>query len=286
MTDSLPRGFPKPTWFQVPDDLVDIWAPHLTGAELKVILYICRRTAGFGKIVDSISYQQFLHGIVGRDGERLDSGAGISAGSLPKTLAHLEELGLIIVDRHLDPGGDKAANIYRLRWREETEVRTAPHKGGTSKTEVRGTSVFEVQVPQKLMTQETVIQERDSQETDLSNFRLVPNGVNHDYDEARQTILAYVDDFARELADRASLKASTTRAYRLYERSGLNVEAFTAAMLEARAIVKERSAAIRSATQELGRPFPTKRKMGYFFAVLEDRLGLKSASNRVVEHTS
>jgi hypothetical protein len=104
---------------------------------------------------------------------------------------------------------------------------------------------------------------------------LAPNGKIDEYDEARQAILAYIDDVAREMADQASLKASTTRAVKLFRASGLSLEAFVEAMLATRAIVKERSAAIRSATQEPGRPFPTKRKMAYWFSVLEDRLRLK-----------
>jgi hypothetical protein len=46
-------------------------------------------------------------------------------------------------------------------------------------------------------------------------------------------------------------------------------------MYAARAIVKERMAAITATTTEPGQPFPTKRMMGYFFAVLEDTVGLK-----------
>jgi hypothetical protein len=82
-------------------------------------------------------------------------------------------------------------------------------------------------------------------------------------DDARQTILAYVEDVAREFGDRASLKSSTSRLVNLYRASGLSLAAFIARLYEARAITKDRSSSIRS-----GR-FP------YFVSVLEDLLGLK-----------
>ncbi len=67
-----------------------------------------------------------------------------------------------------------------------------------------------------------------------------------------------------------------TRAVNLFRRSGLSLDQFCEKLYAARAVVKERTAAIKATTTEPGQPFPTKRKMGYFFAVLEDQLGLKA----------
>ena len=88
----------------------------------------------------------------------------------------------------------------------------------------------------------------------------------------------YVEDLAREFADQASLRSSTTRALNIFRRAGAELDAFVEATLASRAIVKERSAAIRSSTREPGKAFPTKRRMGYYFTVLEDRLGLRELS--------
>ncbi len=93
--------------------------------------------------------------------------------------------------------------------------------------------------------------------------------------EARSVLLSYVADLAREFNDQASLKASTTRAFNLYRQSGLDVGAFVSLMLEARAITKERTAAIRSTVATGRSAFPQKNKMAYYFSVLGDRLGLK-----------
>lgn len=99
-------------------------------------------------------------------------------------------------------------------------------------------------------------------------------------EEAYQVIQAYVADFARELNDKAPLKASTMRAYNLYKRSGLEHGAFVAQLYAARTIVKERTASIRSRGEDTAAGFPTKNKAAYFFAVLEDLLGLRDGQGK------
>ena len=93
--------------------------------------------------------------------------------------------------------------------------------------------------------------------------------------EARQAILAYIEDFAREFNDQAKLKASTTRAVNLFRQSGVELGAFTSLLHEARAITKERTASIRARVDTGTGGWSTKNKMAYLFAVLEDLLGLK-----------
>ena len=89
-------------------------------------------------------------------------------------------------------------------------------------------------------------------------------------------IQAYIADFSRELNDRAPLRSSTTRAYNLYQRSGLDQETFIAQLYAARAIVKERAANIRTQGSDNAAGFPVKHRAGYYFAVLADLLGLRS----------
>ncbi len=96
-------------------------------------------------------------------------------------------------------------------------------------------------------------------------------------DSARDTILEYMTDFRREFPDRASLKSSTSRAYNLYLESGVALDTFIDGLYRARSIVKERTGSIRGASvDEQGRSM--KNKMAYFFAVLEDLLGLRAES--------
>ncbi|HEX2910557.1 MAG TPA: hypothetical protein VH186_07090 [Chloroflexia bacterium] len=88
----LPKGEPFTT---VPDYFLCHVMTELSASELRVMLYIYLHTLGYGKLSDSISYEQFLHGIITRDGRRLDRGAGVSRRSLVSALVSLESKGLI-----------------------------------------------------------------------------------------------------------------------------------------------------------------------------------------------
>ncbi len=69
----------RPTTTPVPDEIFDEWLAVLGHAELRVLLYIVRRTFGFDKRGgDTISYRQFTDGITTRDGRVLDRGCGVS----------------------------------------------------------------------------------------------------------------------------------------------------------------------------------------------------------------
>jgi hypothetical protein len=94
-------------------------------------------------------------------------------------------------------------------------------------------------------------------------------------DEDYQVILAYISDFAREFNDRAPLKTSTTRAYNLFKHAGVSLEIMIDQLYAARAIVKERTGGIRGRGDDDAYGMPTKNKAAYFFAVLEDLLGLR-----------
>jgi hypothetical protein len=92
-------------------------------------------------------------------------------------------------------------------------------------------------------------------------------------DQARQVIVDYLEDFGREFHDQATLKSSVSRAYNLYRKAGVGIDTFVQAMYEARARTKEMTHAIRSGGG--GNGFPVKYRMAYFFACLEEILGLK-----------
>lgn len=88
-------------------------------------------------------------------------------------------------------------------------------------------------------------------------------------------ITDYVSDVAREMNDEASLPSSVARAMNLYRRTDGDLQGFTDALLGARAMTKQRSAGIHKQASNTNGPFgPSKNRMAYFFAVLEDMLGL------------
>jgi phage replication O-like protein O len=85
-----------PNSTQIPDVILDFWLSELSGAELKVVFYIARRTYGFGKESDNISLTQICSGITKRDGTVLDTGTGLSRSSVARAVKTLEEQGIIL----------------------------------------------------------------------------------------------------------------------------------------------------------------------------------------------
>src|SRR5207244_652991 len=87
-------GFPEPNTHQTPNLLIDWILGHpetISDAEFRVLSYLSRRTCGFGKEADTVSLNQFIHGISKRSGERLDYGCGVRDRThLIKVLASLE----------------------------------------------------------------------------------------------------------------------------------------------------------------------------------------------------
>jgi phage replication O-like protein O len=110
-------GFQFPNTTQIPNEVFDTLMPHLSGGELKVLLYICRRTFGFRKDSDSISLTQIAHGITTRAGRVLDQGTGLSKRQVQRALRVLESRKVILVERKVDETGLHEINTYRLKLR-------------------------------------------------------------------------------------------------------------------------------------------------------------------------
>lgn len=164
-------GFNAPQYTQIPDIVFDELMHILSGAEFKILMYILRRTFGFKKNHDSISYDQIINGIVKRDGERLDYGAGVkSRASVSKSLKRLEELNIIVIQR-ASKDGVKDVNVY------------APNMGGSSKNELGGSSKNELGVVQKMNIQETV-QKREGEEGAQNAHTPSPHSLNANKKEA------------------------------------------------------------------------------------------------------
>jgi len=97
------RGLPNPNTTPLPNCIVDDYLPFFTGAELKVILYLVRRTLGFHKTRDAISLSQICNGIVRKDGRRLDRGTGLHKSTACDALNALTGWGMIKRVTRRDP---------------------------------------------------------------------------------------------------------------------------------------------------------------------------------------
>lgn len=114
-------GYSAPNYTPVPDQLFDEHLHLLSGAELKVLLYICRRTFGFKRGSDNISLNQMLSGIVKKDGTRLDNGTGLSKSTLLKAIKSLVEMNLVVSEQRSSESKGNEATNYRLNVRDSLE---------------------------------------------------------------------------------------------------------------------------------------------------------------------
>jgi phage replication O-like protein O len=138
-------GFITPRYTQVPDELFDALMAHLSGAELKVLLYIIRRTFGFKKDADNISLNQICNGIATREGEVLDSGTGLSLSTVQIALKGLVEKNCVMTARNRSKEKGDEPTTYSLNILPVTENR----QGGIPKI---GNGGY-----RKSVTQETVV---------------------------------------------------------------------------------------------------------------------------------
>lgn len=158
------KGFTSPTFTLVPDELFDELLPRLSGAELKVLLYITRRTFGFKKDSDNISLSQMLNGIATRDGRVMDHGVGLTKKTLLQALRSLEEQGIIVTERRSSEEKGNEPTCYKLRFVEAGHgVKITPplgeklHQGGGGEITPRARG-------KNYPTQQTVKQQTDIQD--------------------------------------------------------------------------------------------------------------------------
>lgn len=97
-----------PNSSQIPNVILDLVLPRISEAEARCLLYICRRTFGFHKEEDNISFSQFEHGIKSRQGKQLDYGTGLSRPAVNIALQNLIKVGVVFVQQR------SMGNRYKL----------------------------------------------------------------------------------------------------------------------------------------------------------------------------
>jgi hypothetical protein len=154
------QGFDSPNTTPVPDVVFDQLLSRLKEAELKALLYIIRRTFGFKKDRDPISFNQFLRGITTREGRVLDQGCGVKdRTTLSKALKSLEAKGIVVSHKGMDERGENYTTVYELRFRNQPQgvVGNPYHPSRENLLPVVGNSY-----PQETVLQETDRQLKDS----------------------------------------------------------------------------------------------------------------------------
>lgn len=116
MSDYTFAGFSSPNTTPVPDEFFDELAPHLTEPELRVCLYLLRRTFGFKKSADDISLSQLVKGIQKKDGTKLDLGTGLSKPSVIKGVRGLIAKGVVVAIHNSSQAKGNESTTYQLRF--------------------------------------------------------------------------------------------------------------------------------------------------------------------------
>jgi phage replication O-like protein O len=108
-------GFQTPRYTQVPDELFDELLAELSGSELKVLLYVIRRTFGFKRDSDHISLSQMVSGIRRRDGTALDLGTGLSKDTVVLAVKALVKKGVLVQNKVYSEETGYEASEYALK---------------------------------------------------------------------------------------------------------------------------------------------------------------------------
>ena len=130
------RGFQAPNYTPVPDQLFDELLPTLSGAELKTLLFVIRRTFGFKKDQEAISLSQMLGGVRTRDGRTLHGGVGLCKETLLGALRSLRAKGIIRAERQRSAAKGDEATVYRLRFAGDAADPPAAHEPPPTPPEV------------------------------------------------------------------------------------------------------------------------------------------------------
>lgn len=170
LTSSRFQGFRSPNTTPIPDEVFDELLAELSGAEVKVLLYICRRTFGWKKASDNISLNQMLHGITRKDGTKLDRGVGLSKPTLLRTIRSLCDKNIIVAEQRVSLERGNEATNYRLYMAQKPDPLGQDMNQGLSQNLTKG-------LVKKVDPQETSKQQTNDKTVNgaVSIFKQLPN---------------------------------------------------------------------------------------------------------------
>ncbi|MFH1699223.1 MAG: replication protein [Candidatus Zixiibacteriota bacterium] len=157
-------GFYSPKYTQVPDDLFDELMSELSGSELKVLLYVVRRTFGWKKDSDKISLSQMANGITKKDGTMLDSGTGLSKQAVSRAVRSLVSREILIRRRNRSEKNSFEPTEYSLNI-SDYPLSNNVTRGGSQKMQQRVGHKCDIQETVKQDTEKTLSKPVDNSQT-------------------------------------------------------------------------------------------------------------------------
>jgi phage replication O-like protein O len=184
-----------PNFTQIPNILFDDWLPDLSKSELKVLLYIMRRTYGFHKKADKISLTQIQEGITTRGGDKLDNGTNLNRTNLTKAIQSLEQKNILLVDK------ESSINVYSINTDFSSSTETVPvlvPKQYQTSTETVPVLVPKQYSQKKEKESSQNLLSEESEKNDYLGFPL-PDGWsdNSEYDSEGRFVPKFTDQFDR-----------------------------------------------------------------------------------------
>lgn len=248
-------GFGIPNGTYVPDEVFDLLMPRLSDIELRVLLYIIRRTFGFKKDADDISLKQMVEGIMTRDGRVLDGGCGLSRPSVTKAVRSLATKNIVKATANYSSQRGNEATTYTLVFADQPCPRQPGDEGEGNGVTGGGRNAVTTQETEK---QETERQGQFEHSNDHPRMKNVDN----------LGITGYLDtlivDISREFGDTAHLASNCKQARNIFAALDLGEEVF----------VEEHVYPARQRTKHQAK---VRNKMAYFFVMLREGCGLVEA---------
>jgi hypothetical protein len=306
-------GFLNPNTTPVPDVVFDELLQRLDNAELRVLLYIIRRTYGFKKSSDDISLGQMVDGITRKDGTVLDGGTGLARSSVKRAIHGLLGKNIIVRKHNQATDGANEPNTYGLRYDKALAEADTP-RSASGPTPL-GSSA-DIPLAQQRTPQETVIQQ-----TDLSNIRTAAQKtsdetpVTDDSEQLQAAVTAappedpdtprlgitvvrggapkpmgellnrYRQRLTIEERDETAAITATITAFAPEFGDKAPVKSsvtrtynlYKQSQLPLSAFIAELYG-VRSSVRDIAKSRNIKNRMSYFFGLLEDRLGLSTSA--------
>lgn len=249
-------GFASPNGTIVPDAVFDELLVELTDAELRVLLYIIRRTFGWKKEADTISLKQMAEGIRLSDGRVIDRGTGMAKSACARGVKGLLAKGIITATRNSSPERGNLPTAYALRF-----VGTPVSSKETGGVLNEDTPVSLTRTHNKQLRQTTIgqgirrIRIAPLQKKNVDNLWITRDYAVHEPVSAlTPEIDALVTDLSRQFSDLDHLRSNVQQARNLADEFLVGVDTFFAYAYEARARTRQAAG--------------VEKRMAYFFRVL------------------
>ncbi len=280
-------GFNKPetNFFRLPNEWTDITARVTSLAEMKLVEYVLKHTWGYSEfdMVKKITTDEFMSGRKKKSGERVDIGTGLSKPSVIAGLKSAVAHGLLEEETD-DSDKARIKKYYKLKMKPPIEE-DEPEKKDVQ-TDVKnlyiGVKKFNIKGKESLHRSEKdtlrkihIRNSRSKMQRNGSNdkqgyqsFQAIgdllkqkTDGEGREVQHLPESIEASIDDISAEFHDTSNRRSNRTHVLHLYQVSGKTEERFTSYLYEARSITKQQGS--------------IKKKMPYFFRVLEDITGVQ-----------